>query len=275
MPAVMLLISLLLSSATSTPPHHAPPLAPRGSCSGSGPAQQLCGTEGFYCPTESNTTDRCKPREQRCAGEYGSEGGTCPGNGEEEEEEEGCFQSSSEGEYEIRLGHSKLGCFGFKKTILEHRFVTYRGFTYEFGSYSVQILDINDPDYKYINGRYLNSGGIESVGTSYCTQEDADQFAESWRNKSYNLFIRNCQHFAKAMIVALTETSCNQPPSRRRRRKRRGQGGSREEIFEMEIERILTNCSIVCCDAEDSALVTTPTSLWLSMLSILIIHWCS
>ena len=212
----------------------------------------MCGdSEGFYCTGESDSSDKCKPRYQRCVSSD-----VCA-------DEDGCGQTSNDGEYTINLGHSELGCFGFKRTILEHRFVTYRGFTYEFGkNYGVQTLDINDPDYKYINGRWLNSGGIEVTGTSYCTQDDADLIAQSWSNKKYNLFTRNCQHFAKAMITALTETSCNQPAVYRSDR--------RGEDLRREIDRILTNCSIVCCDEDNSASSTQYTNQWVVVVCTIV-----
>ena len=99
----------------------------------------------------------------------------------------------------------------------------YRGFTYEFGeSYSLQILDINDPDYKYINGRNLNNRGIETLGTSYCSREDASMFLEMWRNSEYNVNGRNCQDFAEQYFaIFLTGTDpqgCNNPPSKRKKR---------------------------------------------------------
>lgn len=66
----------------------------------------------------------------------------------------------------MQLGHAQLFSSGSKKELppIEHQFVTYRGFTYKFGkNYAVQILDISDPIYKYINDRGLNSNGINLV----------------------------------------------------------------------------------------------------------------
>ena len=126
------------------------------SSSGPGKAPQMCSLDNnnnidvnFYCREQS----QCLPREQRCTGAAT----TCSTANQD------CYPTSTSGQYSVRLGHANLGLFGSKKTILEHRFIVYRGFTYEFGkSYQVQILDIADPDYKYINGRELNRGGIET-----------------------------------------------------------------------------------------------------------------
>ena len=94
-----------------------------------------------------------------------------------------CYQESN-GRYLIRIGHAKL--YGSKKrrTLFEHRFVIYRGYTYEFGgSYNTQTLDVADPEYKYYNGRHLNSNGIMTDGSSYCSYEDAVEFTNSWTEK--------------------------------------------------------------------------------------------
>ena len=196
------------------------------SSSGTGPAYQTCPT-GYYCPFDK----LCHyPRSNRCTGNQ-----NCSYLDE-------CYQQS-DGSYLIRIGHAKL--FGSKRTLFEHRFVIYRGFAYEFGgSYNTQILDASDPDYKYVNGRYLNSNGITNGGTSYCSFSDASQFTDSWTRK-YNVFTNNCQHFVKALVVFLT-SSCN--------------GQSKREIdISSEIENIMTNCSIVCCNPSSSATVIVPT----------------
>ena len=221
--------------------------------SGAGPADQVCGTTGFYCTGEPDPSNKCKPRSSRCVGSD-----VCPN-------EDGCGETVNEGQYYVNLGHAELGLFGSRKRQykLEHQFITYRGFTYEFGmSYGVQILDINDPDYKYINGRSLNSNGIETVGRSYCTQADADQFASIYDDR-YSLNSNNCQHFTIALQEHLLRTSCNQPPSTRGKR----QGAD----LVNEINAILTNCSIVCCDDDNSSAVpTVTTNIWMSLLSVLV-----
>ena len=224
--------------------------------SGVGPEDQVCGTTGFYCTGEPDLSNKCKPRSSRCVGSD-----VCPN-------EDGCGETSNEGQYYVYKGHAKLGFSYLKKREIllkpEHQFIKYRGFTYEFGgSYGVQILDINDPVYKYINGQSLKGRRIETVGSSYCTQADADLFASRWREKyTYSWYKKNCQHFAKAMQTLLVHSYCRQPPATRGRRQ--------AEDLEFTINAILTNCSIVCCDDVFSAAPTVTTNIWMSLLSVLV-----
>ena len=67
-----------------------------------------------------------------------------------------------------------------------------------------------DPKYKYKNVKGLNSKGIEYVGSSYCTWQDATKFGDRW-NKKYSLRTNNCQNFAKGLKKHLTTGVCNQP----------------------------------------------------------------
>ncbi len=221
----------------------------RSSSSGTGTAPQTCGTNNvnFYCPVDG----MCKPRNQRC-----TEVNICV---DETGMEEGCFKSSTRDKYLVQMGHANLGSFGSKQFSLEHQFITYRGFTYEFGTYGVQILDTIDPMYKYSNGQGLNSNGVETVGSSYCTWEDATRFANGWDTR-YVLLRRNCQHFSIAMKTYLfDERSCNQPPSRRQKR---------QDDLEQYIDQLLSNCSVVCCDNNNSAFPTAAASVLTTILII-------
>ena len=174
--------------------------------------------------------------------------------------EEGCFVSPTPDKYFVRLGHAKLGLSWSKSAHdLEHRFIAYRGLTYEFGSsYGVQILDTIDPMYKYRNGQELNSDGIQTVGSSYCTWDNATQFANGWDTK-YSLLFTNCQHFTIAMRKFLSESPCNQPPSLRRQK--------RQDNLGDYIDQLLSNCSVVCCDNSNSAFPTAAASV-LTTISI-------
>ena len=155
--------------------------------SGAGIANQTCGTNNtnFYCPVDK----LCKPRSQRC-----THANVC--NNPTTNTEDGCYETSVSGLYNIQLGHAKLRFSGSKQYALEHQFIVYRGFTYKFGkSYKVQILDTADPIYKYHNSMHLNRKGIEVVGSGYCKCEDATSFANGW-HKRYKLLKNNCQDFA-------------------------------------------------------------------------------
>jgi hypothetical protein len=178
--------------------------------------------------------------------------------------EDECSEISNyTGQYYVFLGHAKLfDSFEKKRSIkipLEHQFVTFRGFTYEFGkSYGVQVLDIIDPIYKYRNGTGLNSDGIERVGASYCGWEDANMVVEMWKNAKYKLFKNNCQHFAAAMIDTLIHGPCNRLAASR---------GKRQECnaeLSQYIDRQLRNCSLVYCYDDSSPAASIHSSYSLS-----------
>ena len=96
----------------------------------------------------------------------------------------------------------------FSKT--EHQFIQYRGFTYEFAPrYGVQILDVNDPDYKYLNQRNITRNGIQNVGHSYCTWLDTTLFAERWQKGNHNIFTRKCEKFPTALLWYLIHGICS------------------------------------------------------------------
>ena len=215
-------------------------LTKRSSSSGAGVAPQTCGTDNlnFYCPY-ADPNNRCKPRRQRCTGNT-----ICINPNTRKEE--GCLETSNPREYYVLLGHAKLSDSSSKKRslqdIYEHRFVTFRGFTYEFGaSYGVQVLDIADPKYKYKDGEHLNNKGIEQFGRSYCNWEDANKVVDGWKDKKYNLFKNNCQHFADAMTDILIYGPCNQPSASRGKRQ------DKEIELTQYIDQQLQNCSLVCC----------------------------
>ena len=218
-------------------------------------ANQTCdGTSGanseFYCPYDG----KCKARSLRCVG-----ANVC--NNPATNKEEGCHETSTPGEYKVLLGHVKLFDSSpskrkrswsfdelrewFHNHKLEHQFIEYRGFTYEFGCSGVQILDTADPKYIYKNSKKFKSKGIEYVESSYCTWQDATKFVDGW-NKKYNLWTHNCQHFAGGLIEHLTTGVCNQPLSSFVKRE------DRDAELDEQINQILSNCSIVCCYGSDS-----------------------
>jgi len=228
------------------------------SSSGAGVAPQSCGTnnEQYCCPSGGKHCAQCSQRSLRCANErcdYQSIGG---GNN--------CFATSG-GSFELKLAHVKLFGSSSKRKrqyALEHQFIQYRGFTYEFGkSYGVQILDVNDPDYKYINNQYIKR--IDPAGTSQCSWEEATLFTDMWKKPDYRLLTRNCQHFAKALKIFLTESSCSDGSSRN---KRQVQGD-----LEVEIDEILTDCNITCCYDDHPGSHGTINSL--SVFSLLLVFF--
>lgn len=218
-----------------------------GRSSGSGVAQQTCGTDRFYC---KHDTEMCKPRTERCTGS-----GSCINP--TTMTEDACLETSGLGKYTVQRGHSTLSSSSSSRKRqykFEHQFINFRGFTYEFGrSYGVQELDICDPMYKYINGKNLNSKGIRSEGSSYCTRDDVLTFVNMWKQKKYDLFTNNCQHFARALSTVLlhARSTCNTPQNTNQRGKRQ----ANQDLVEY-IDMQLTNCSLVCCYETESSAVS-------------------
>ena len=170
------------------------------SSSGSGKAPQTCGIDNskFYCQYRQ---PMCQPRSLRC-----TERNICPNPNTNMEE--GCERNAVSGKYAVYLGRSPLSdSSSSKRGIFEHRFITYRGFTYEFGrSYLVQVLDINDPKYKYKDGQDVK-GPLEHQGFSQCTWKDATTFCYLFDDE-YNWAFNNCQHFAKELLYTLLYGPC-------------------------------------------------------------------
>ena len=144
----------------------------------------------------------CQPRSLRC-----TERNICLNPNTNMEE--GCERNAVSGKYAVYLGRSPLSdSSSSKRDLLEHRFIKYRGFTYEYGkSYFVQILDINDPKYKYKNNKDVK-GELELQGFSQCTWEDATTFCRLFNASEYNIATNNCQHFAKELLKTLLTGPC-------------------------------------------------------------------
>ena len=184
-----LIVALVVSSAYSS----------SSRCSGGNPEVQRCGNELFFCPVDR----LCKPRSKRCL----PDSDICRSQpGVEENCRPHCCNQNS---YQVLLGRTSLLSRKKRLPELNHQLITYRGFTYEFGcDYGVQILDLNDPNYKYQNKtvKYTNKGASE------CRYNETLIFTNKWSSK-YRLFTNNCQHFARALSEYLTTAECG---SRRR-----------------------------------------------------------
>lgn len=217
-----------------------------GSCFGSGsePEVQICGTEGFYCPVDS----QCKDRSLRCSG-----ANVCihPNTGME-----GNCDSSNRGYY-IKLGRTSLFS-GRKRLETNHQLLSYRGFVYEFGcGYGVQILDLNDPRYKYGN----TVVDFETQGTSECTYDQALIFTYSW-SRRYNLFTHNCQHFASELSRYLMSAQCRNFNKR-----------DTADLSEFA-DNLIANCTECCeVEADDNAaraVIPMLLSLLVPLISLLV-----
>jgi len=195
-----------------------------------GPTPQRCGTDNtmYFCPLHES----CFPRRERC-----TLASHCI---DRHDVENKCYKSEIEKAYTIYMGHAFPIAAG--SSLSEHTFIQYRGFTYEFGpSYGVQILDVNDPDYKYLNQRNITRNGIQNVGHSYCTWLDTTLFANRWHNDKHDIFTRNCEEkFPTAFLWFLTHGICSTPRIPLKRQDRYG-------LLELEIDAIFEDCNLVCC----------------------------
>lgn len=194
-------------------------------------AVQTC-PSGYYCQNDR----QCRsPRNNRCTSSQ-----NCPGSGDCNEQ--------PDGSYLIRIGHSPLNSSlssRSKQYRFEHQFVVYRDYTYEFGSNYLQVLDISDPNYRYIGDKDVTS--YTTDGTSYCTYNAAVMFVNDW-NRRYSVLRRNCQHFARGFSKYLQTASCNQQGAQALKQLNTND----TEFLMKEIDEILSNCTIVCCDDNSS-----------------------
>ena len=220
---------------------------------------QRCGTDNtmYYCPLDES----CHPREERC---------TLASNCiDRHEVENKCYKSEIEKAYTIYLGHAFPVAAG--SSLSEHQFIQYRGFTYEFAPrYGVQILDVNDPDYKYLNQRNITRNGIQNVGHSYCTWLDTTLFAERWQKGDHNLFTRKCEKFPTALLWYLTHGICSTPRIPPKRQDRYG-------LLEIEIDGIFKDCNLVCCyetttTGVNGSRATFKVNIVMHLLSVRIIY---
>ena len=229
---VVLFFSSLLSTAFASS------VRSSGSCLFSNtPAEvQRCEDGSFFCPVDSE----CKARSLRCMTDSVCVNGLS---------EENCYESDSS--YDIYIGRSSL--ISKKKQLeLNHQFVDYRGFTYEFGcGYGVQILDLNDPNYKYKNKEVTYT----QSGVSECTYDETLPFTKQWSLK-YNILTNNCQHFAREFSKYLKNAQCG---SRKR------QSTNLDEYAEEVIDEC-TDCCESESESESSSLLVSATYTSVIML---------
>ena len=167
------------------------------STASSSPEKQYCGNKKFYCPGNR----QCYDRTQRCTSAK-----VCLDSNNNEAK---CYESGSAGMYNYYKKKSLLSSVSSsskKRSIQDgkHWLVEYRGFVYEFGSYGLQELDVNDPNYKYGPGR-VEVLSEDLQGTSSCTRDQIIRFNEKWleANPNYDLFTNNCQDFAIKLLKEL------------------------------------------------------------------------
>eukprot|EP00118_Oscarella_pearsei_P010299 m.62730 g.62730 ORF g.62730 m.62730 type:complete len:231 (+) comp35101_c0_seq14:2960-3652(+) len=166
------------------------------------PVEQRCSAGYFYC---HYTTIPCHSASDRC----------------QIPQKDGCWGSSPEPDCEYQTSTAQWKyCRGWSWLIssssslgrrrrsdlkIRHEYISYRGFTYEFGkNYVTQILDVADPKYKYKDSQ--TRCGV-SQGYSKCSRADIQDFIDGF-NKNYNLLTNNCQTFARLLEATLKSSSC-------------------------------------------------------------------
>lgn len=179
--------------------------------------------------------------------------------------------SCGTGKYSIYLGHANL--ISKKRYAIEHQFVVYRGYAYEYGKSYNQELDITDPQYKYANGAHLKRG-LEYVGCSSCSYDDARMFADGWQTRDYKLYGNNCQDFTGKMVKFLTlisSDSCNKHQSSLSKRQDNNDTNSTSLVS--VIDTILDEpCSCQCHNSGGGVAAPTFRSV-LALLMIVLIFY--
>ena len=98
---------------------------------------------------------------------------------------------------------------------LQHDFVTYFGYTWEYGCYGLRVLDMNDPKYK---GQRTTVETLRRTGTSSCSYEELKSFVIAnnetiYSSANYNVLLGNCQDFAQSFVEYLL-SNCTSTLSR-------------------------------------------------------------
>ena len=215
----------------------------------------ICGDNNFYCPGLSGTHS-CLPRAQRCTLD-GAQCNQCT--------EKTCQHCDPAGEkFAVHRHSTDLASSGRKRNLfrysIEHQFITYRGFMYEFGDYGTRVQDPNDPKYEYGPGRRVARNPIH-LGESSCTYEQAKRFLTTW-DKKYRLYGRNCQDFAKGLGTYLT-SDC--PGGRQKRQS--------DEDFARYIFSIAgTNCTSSFTSTGSQSVVPLPLTVIAAGMLAFMLH---
>ena len=144
-----------------------------------------CNSSQYHCDIDK----LCKPRDRRCT----SSPSCVYTNGTETA---GCNCDASGLRCKVTKGSYRL--LSKKRQIrLEHDFIEYKGFVWEYGCYGTRILDMNDPLFLL---QRPNTSKTKIIGKSSCSYSDARLFIEHTSNiytrAGYSLLFNNCQHFA-------------------------------------------------------------------------------
>lgn len=164
--------------------------ASSGSCSSLGflgVFNTTCSSSQYYCDIDR----LCKSRDGRCT----SSPSCVYINGIETA---GCNCDASGLRCLVTKGSHRLS--SKKREIrLEHDFIEYKGFVWEYGCYGTRILDMNDPLFVSQRPTPLRKN---TIGKSSCSYSQALSFLEHTGNRytsaDYSLVFNNCQDFAAA-----------------------------------------------------------------------------
>ena len=172
-------------------------VASSGSCSSLGILDTFnttCSNTEYYCDVDR----LCKSRLDRCTGSTSCVNGFGF--------ERGCDCDTS-GRCDITLQSYPLSISGKKRKILprvEHDYIEYKGFVWEYGCYGTRVLDMNDP--LFLSQRRSPTRTTHR-GTSSCSYSEASLFLEYTGNhysrENYSLLRNNCQKFAAAFTTWL------------------------------------------------------------------------
>jgi hypothetical protein len=233
----------------------------------------LCAPDGFYCIV----TDNCLPRTDRCTQSDSSP--QCL-----QKTYEHCEYNAANDRFKV-FKHSTplltsrgivgdtiegLKClYNYAKGELkvEHQFITYRGFLYEFGTYGTRIQDPSGPNYEY---RTREASPPEEVGDSSCTYDSVVNFNRLWEN--YKLCSNNCQNYAKGLGQYLIG-DCTMP-TRKRNAARSDEERDRqmaEYIFKLAGDG---TCSNFTLPLPNSAGVRLAPTLFTILSTFMVVGWC-
>ena len=168
-------------------------IAQSGSCSSLGLLETFnttCRDSEYYCDVD----ELCKSRDERCIGlSNGSLSCVNPFSGIER----GC-DCDAAGRCRITLKSYPL--LTKKRQIrIEHDFIEYKGFVWEYGCYGTRVLDMNDP---LFSQQRTTPTTTMYQGKSSCSYSQALLFLEHTGNQysraRYSVLVNNCQDFAEA-----------------------------------------------------------------------------
>ena len=163
-----------------------------------------CSDTQYYCDVDS----LCKTRDERCTGSrlcVNASSGM----------ESGCDCDEFGHRCDVILNSFPLISGRKRQVRVEHDFITYKGFVWEYGCYGTRVLDMNDPRF---NSQRTRPTRTTNLGRSLCSYSEALVFLNYTRNRfsreKYSLISNNCRDFAAAFTRWLLQ-DCRLPRRKR------------------------------------------------------------